>query len=164
MSGIVLPGGRGQELHGVQQSGTPDLIDDIEMGDPVVIPPEKDEPDPIPVRIIASSRRELRRWRVFRHTFRAATDLPVCLLGQDERRTAVQIRNARTAAGATFNNVVWIAPEQHLANSLNGWPCDVNNVLQFSPETAVYAAPDPNATDFPIELGILVEYTTDVQA
>lgn len=162
-AGTVLPGGRGMELHGVAQYGTPDIVDEIEMGDLVTVPPEPDEPTPIPVRVISSSRRELKRWRAYRHVV-PADGTVIQIAGLDDRRTNLRIQNLGGDGFGADEATVYIADEPHLANPTNGFPIPpLPTPFVIDAETPVYASVVPNAAPTGQVLSILVEYTVDVQ-
>lgn len=142
---------RGQETHGVPMTGTPDLVDVDDLGDPVVPNDEPTEPDPIPVRIVSGGGREYRHARIQR-TY--AADDPTQVVGMNNARTGVRIRNLSTTAG----DRVWFAEQAHIATNIYGYPLDPGAEVTLSTEEAIFVRRDPASPTNPIPLAVLIEY------
>lgn len=143
---------RGQELHGVPMTGTPDLYDEVPDGETVLVEELPPEPDPIPVRIVKSGGRELSRWRTQRAY---AGDDASALIGRDESRNTLRIRNLSSTAG----DRVWIAPDQGQANSAFGYPLDPGVEITLNTEDPVFVRRDSASPTNPVPVGVLTEYT-----
>lgn len=152
-AGAVMPGGRGMEQHGVPFSGAPDLVDETEMGDPLDVPEPKPEPDPIPVRIVSEAGRERRMFRILRHV--ATRTDATQVVGQNENRTKLKVRNIGPEAA-------WVAAEQHMANSVFGFPLAVGAEFETTGEGALWARTDPSAATDVAQLAVFHEYAVGV--
>jgi hypothetical protein len=149
--GTVFPY-RGQELHGVPMSGRPDLTDQVQEGEDVEFIPLPPEPDPIPVHIVQTGGRELRRWRTLRGY---AGDDVTQVLGRDEARITTQLRNLSATAG----DRVWIGSDQHTANSAYGFPLDPGASMTLNTEDPIWIRRDSASATNPVPVAVLTEYT-----
>lgn len=129
--GAVMPGGRGMETHGVPFSGAPELVDEIEMGDPVVVDEPKPEPTPIPVRIVTEGPTERRAFRMYR-TYAPLGGPPAQVVGLNENRTKVKIQNMHT-------ETVWLSHEASTASPTFGFPLLAGAAFETTAETPVFA-------------------------
>lgn len=151
VAGTVFPY-RGQELHGVPMTGTPDLSDQVPDVDAVLVEELPPEPDPIPVHIVQTGGRELRRWRAL-HTY--ASDDSTQAVGRNEARITTRLRNLSATAG----DRVWIAPDQSQANAAFGYPLDPGAEITLNTEDPIYIRRDSASPTNPVPVGILTEYT-----
>jgi len=107
---------RGMETHGIESETR---FDDVE-GHSDTVPVEFEEVpegiEPIPVIVVNESRREIREWGVNRTYANANTNGANRIVGRDDKRTALRIRNIHASV------TVWVAPEPHLATPDFGYP------------------------------------------
>ena len=150
--GTVLPGGRGTELHGVPFSGEPRLVEAWEEGDPVEVPTEPPAPEPVPVRVVSESTRELRRFRTFRAF--APLNIPAEVVGQSDRRSKAKVQNMGT-------ETVWVGDTPGTANAMHGFPLAVGAAFETTAETPIYASCATGTDSQP--LAVFTEFATETK-
>jgi hypothetical protein len=133
-AGTVFPY-RGTETHGVDPS-TEVTIDpeEADYGTTVAVPlePVEKEQEPVPVKIVGEGGPgELRTWFIIREYVRTGEG-PRRIVGQDENRTKVKIRNLHAA------DTLWIMAEPY--NDTNfGYPILAGAELELTAVTDVWA-------------------------
>lgn len=137
---------RGTEAHGVAPTVEPRPVPGHASGRVVEFDPPLPEPEPTPVVVVNTGARELRRSRIF--TSRAGTPAPVQLVGREEERITVKIKNV----GAS---TVYIADEAATANANHGWPLAQNEVYESDTQDELWAF-SSHATDvMPVAVSVL---------
>lgn len=136
--------------HGVEVNETADV--------PTEYDPRKDhpdytplaaEPDPVPVRIVHSGKRERKAFR----THRSYVNNNVSrILGENENTTTVTIFNLGTVT-------LYIGDNEGNANPMFGYPVLANSSVQFHADRAVYAS-SADGSQQPV--AVLQEYVIEV--
>lgn len=148
---------RGLDPHGVAPSEQWSDVPAFDGTRLVEYPPEKEEPDPIPVRIVQEGPKELRTFRV--RAFPLPTNgLVSQVLGAHEWRSTVKIKNTGTVTAYILDSPsggssIGSAP-------MNGYPLAQNESVDLTAQTAVYACND-GSTTVPI-LVIIEQYTVNL--
>jgi hypothetical protein len=148
----VLPY-RGVETHGVALTGQVDVNpNEADYGTTVGVvlePPEK-HPDPVPVVIVSedTGAGALKTWRVVREYARAAT--PRRILGQDDTRTSVKVRNLHAT------DTLYVGPDTFVTIS-QGYPIPPGTEFSLSDAVTTIWALTGSTND--IDIAILVEFT-----
>lgn len=120
---------RGIENHGVEPTGKP--LADIEYDEevPGFYEAVKEEPDPIPVRIVNVSGRELHRFNTWQDRIQAGTVRAVA--GRNTARNSIVILNTGT-------DTIYIGSSESVA-SYTGFPVNAGGTLSLNTEDAIYA-------------------------
>jgi hypothetical protein len=150
VAGVNFPY-RGSETHGVDPTDSVDIDpEEADYGTTVAVPlePETEDIEPVPVRIVSASSKELRTFRVIREYCRG-NEPARRIIGQDENRTTVRIKNLHASdllyiSDMGFNDVGM------------GYPIAGGQELEVSAETAIYAKASA-AND--ISIAMFVEWT-----
>lgn len=87
-------------------------------------------PDPVPVRIVQSTGREIRAWRVFR----AYADTGSLISDEVPEQSKITLRNMST------DTVVFVGDSRETGNSMHGYPLTPGNELVLNTTRAVYAS------------------------
>lgn len=133
IAGTVFPY-RGQEQHGVAHTAEPFVDGDQWDIDAVDTKPEPAPIDPIPVIIVNVTGNERRTF----HTAQVTVGVtPTLVLGRNDKRTSVRIRNLEVVAG----------PIAYIGNSVNvaaisGWALYPGTELELKTEDVVYCLAD----------------------
>lgn len=142
---------RGGEQHGVAVEGRPWIPTDPTAADYWDGSDESaDEPaemEPIPVRIVTESGRELRSWRAYQTIARVgeATNLS----GQNELKVRVRIRNLEASDG----NTIYVG-HTSFVSTLSGYPILGGTELCIETEEEIYVV----AATADVEVAVLVEH------
>lgn len=145
---------RGMETHGVDPNNDahdPEDYGYMQRGVYVDYEPEETGPEPIPVIIVQRGGKERKRFRTVRSSAAGSGDNPSCILGRDEFRRKVTIRNAGT-------DQVFIGHEAAAAVAMHGYPLSANESISIEAWAAVYAQ---SATANVVPIAMLVEYVND---
>jgi hypothetical protein len=145
---------RGTEQHGVEwDQGDQRQAPGYEGREAIVYEAPPKETDPIPVRIVEEeSARELRRMRtVVQYAGGSDSGTNKLLLGRDESRSFVKIKNPNAEVVYLTNGRM----NQEMA-ILNGYPLIENETYETRSQDEVYAAVDL-ATDVPVPM--IIEYS-----
>ena len=146
---------RGTEDHGVEKydvyDSTEDNLDWSE-GDPGDTIESNVVIAPLPVYIVETGQREVKRWRTTQFT---VNDIPVQLLGEQRERTKVTIQNLTDGA------LAYISSEQYSATPVGGYAVNsgVEPVVVCS-DSALYASCAAGDT---ATLALLIEFNAVVQ-
>jgi hypothetical protein len=113
--------------------------------------PAEPEVDPVPVRIVTEFARSRRRSRNFRDYANPTEARQV--IGLDETRREVQLRNVSSAA-----STIYIGDSAETANPMHGWPLAQNEIYISQTQEALYAM-SSDANQYPV--AVRVEYETE---
>jgi hypothetical protein len=143
---------RGTETHGVAITEDWSEVEPYGANETVVeIQPNEPEPEPIPVRVVSGDEsRELRDIR-FLHEY--ATDGPTRIVGKNEGRTNLKIRNL--SAGTR----VWLGSTESLAPFV-GYPLDGGAEFSTPSQSDIWAMSGTPGTT--VELAIAYDYTVAI--
>lgn len=148
----VLPY-RGIETHGVDITDAPDIdADEADYGTTVAVPiePPESEPEPVPVRIVQSGRRERRTFRsvVAYANGTNRSNQGSQLLGRDDSRTKATIRNKSVDAE------LWISHAPEYANPQFGFFLAAGERYDTSSQDAIYGTVANKPDDLPVYIAI----------
>lgn len=134
---------RGIESHGVPPNVVPMEYADAYTDEPdeEYLPPIPEE-DPVPVRIVQTRGREIRKTRMWRLISGKNTETPRMVVSYEETRRRVKVMNVGTAT-------IYIGESPDTANAMNGWPLAVNASEEFQTQTALFAF-SSDATEQPV--------------
>lgn len=149
-TGNVFPY-RGSEDHGVSATEKPLEPSDWEHGVPVEYSERPIDVDPVPVKIVTEGSRELRRFRVV--VGYAGSSSPRQILGQDEERSFVRIKNT------TSDKTLYVAHHLEQATATWGYPIAPGDELPTSTQMAIYASTS-DTVDTAVPM--FVEYATEL--
>ncbi len=123
---------RGVVDHGVPVSGSPDGFHGYADTISGVYEPERDEPDPIPVRVVNVAGRELRRFRTGQEILDSTTGLVARMLaGRNLARVDISIKN-------TGAQTMWIGENESVA-LYTGYPLAAGAEKVFTHQDAIFA-------------------------
>lgn len=122
---------RGTELHGVPMFDEPQDVPAWHEGREVVYEEQEPEQDPVPVRIVNTSGREVRRSRIFQVPAPVLDTPAKQVVGMDEQRSSVKVKNITADA-------VWIGNEAHTANSVHGWRLNENETYETTSQMSLW--------------------------
>lgn len=142
---------RGTEAHGVAPTVEPRPVPGHASGRVVEFDPPLPEPEPIPVVVVNTGARELRRSRFYQP--RANILNPTQLVGRDEQRITVKVKNL----GAT---TIYISDDASTANAQHGWPLAQNEVFEQDTQDELWAL-STHATD-PMPVAVTVLYAVEL--
>lgn len=145
---------RGTEQHGVIPMYQPLAPQQWEQGRPVTFPEAPAEEEPIAVRIVEESGRELNRMRTFGAYTGTTNNPPKEVLGKSQERRTVHLKHITDAA------TVWISHARETCNSNNGHPMQKGDEFTTNSQEAIYAWAD--AAD-PLTIYVRVEYSVKVE-
>jgi hypothetical protein len=146
---------RGTQTHGVEPTEKFLEPADYTDGRPVEYERAETPPDPIPVRIVSESGRELRQFRTVAMATGDNVNGARMVLGQDEERSSVRLKHITESA------VVWVSHEYGSAGPINGYPLAEGDEWSSNAHTPIYAWVD-SATAIPVYMSI--EYATSVES
>jgi hypothetical protein len=144
---------RGIETHGVMPTVDPTDVPEWRnegRAVPVLYVPEGVDIDPVPVRIVNTSRGEVDKWRV---TTAYAGVSPVQLVNRLASRTFLKIKNLEEVAGDT----VYVSPDSSVS-TFSGYPIAPGEVLELHSTDEVWAVAGADET----KLSVLWEFTVEV--
>jgi hypothetical protein len=107
---------RGSEPHGVQSDNRFDDVNGYDELVPVEFEEEEEGVAPIPVIVVNEARQELKDWNVGRSFAPSFSLGAVRIIGRDNHRTSLKIRNIHALY------VLWIGPEPQIATPGFGYP------------------------------------------
>lgn len=128
---------RGTELHGVEPNTEPRPVPSHASVVDTEYDPPIPEPDPIPVRIVTTGGRELRRSRIYQGKANAGNCNQI--LGRDEQRYKVKLKNLGTS-------VVYVGNNDSTANANHGWPLAQDEVFESETQDELWVL-SSHATD-----------------
>lgn len=142
---------RGTNDHGVPSSHPEEMeLPDWEDTTSGVYEPEKEPVAPIPVTVVRTFARELRRFNT-RQAVIPAAGVVVNLVGRNTARSRVTIKSTAVAPAT-----VWIGNDESIAAGLNAFPLSVAEKI-IDTEDPVYACQDL-ASATPLTVYILEEF------
>jgi hypothetical protein len=142
---------RGIETHGVQPTDDPTNMPDWREDGrivPIAYVPAGVEVDPVPVRIVNTGSAEVDKWRV--STFYAGVT-PVRLIGRDDKRTVLKIKNL------TESETVYVSPDSTVS-TFSGYPIATGESIELRSTDEVWAVASADG----VVLSALWEYTIEV--
>lgn len=139
---------RGTQDHGVPVKDTSHQIPDFNDPELVEYEDEVTEHEPIPVRIVSESAREIRQWR---QTQEYPRENPQRVVGEWDKRTSLKITNLGP-------DVVYISPDSNVS-LMSGYPIPVGKEISMVTTDDVWAVAI-GENDNTATLAILMEYTT----
>lgn len=142
---------RGTEAHGIVDDTEPLEPMDYAEGRPAVYDEPIEEPEPVPVMVVNRAGRERRRCRNFRAY--ATVGLSAQIVGQDESRTKVRIKNL----GASD---IYIGENAQSSDAISGWTLAQNEVYESFTQEELYAR-SSHATDS-MQVSVHVEYAVSL--
>lgn len=138
---------RGQETHGVPDSGYETIDDDLyAQGRPVEYTEPEREPDPVPVRIVSGDKsRVVKSFRVGRLV--APVGSAAQILPRHENRTTAKVRNMHAT------DVMYVS-DSNSVTALSGYPVPASGEWSTDSTEPVYAT---SGTANVIEVATVVE-------
>lgn len=146
--------GENNPYRGTNDHGVPVKVNPPEMPDwdnPEIVEYEAEErlPEPVPVRIVSESAKELRKWR---HTNEFVDSTQRRIVGAWDKRTTLKIANQGPAT-------VFIAPDSNVS-AMNGYPLAAGKDISLTTTDDVWAiVVDDTETD--AHVAVLMEYTVE---
>ena len=145
---------RGIETHGVKPTVDPTNVPEWREDGrlvPIAYVPVGVDIDPVPVRIVNTSKGEVDKWRV--DTAYAGVS-PVQLVNRNATRTFLKIKNLELAGGDT----VYVSPDSTVS-TFSGYPIAPGEILELWHSTdEVWAVADADET----KLSVLWEFTVEI--
>lgn len=130
---------RGSEDHGVPQPKNVDVDEYYETEEwatdesGLQILPAEAEPEPIPVKIVSESARERKMWRAIRYS---ANENPSRMIGRNDRRILVKIRNRGSNPGSVYIG------EGNNVNSVSSYVLGLNNEMIIETTEEIWCITD----------------------
>jgi len=121
---------RGSEQHGVPMDVQTTLQDQwvVDPVDAAEVLHEAPEHEPIPVRIVTESSREIKDWRTGQTV---VTGSPSLIAGRNDRRSVVRIKNCSATVAVYVGNTLGVS-------TISGYPIAANGELAISTSEEVY--------------------------
>ncbi len=139
---------RGTQDHGVKHKEY-DVYEDDYKDETVYEEYEGETRDPVPVRLVGESSRELRKWR---YVYAQATDVAQRVVGAMDNRQTVKIRN-------NGPNMAYLSPDSNVS-SMNGYPLPMGEELSLVTTDDVWSC--NGIVGELANLAIVMEYTVKV--
>ena len=153
---------RGMEQHGVAPTEDDRTLPadywDERRGVEIEYEPDRPAPDPIPVYVVNSGGRELRRLRVFR-AYATGSASPVGGARNVVNSDAISGTRRRVKIKNLDTTTVYIGDEANTASAMHGWPLAQNEVYETDSQEDLWALGTGTA-DSP--LAVAVEYAVIV--
>jgi hypothetical protein len=144
---------RGIEAHGVEPTEEYESPPTHTDGRPVVYEPDKEEQEPVPVRIVGTFARERRLART--DTVTVLEGQKVRILGADDKRISALIRNMDDA------ETVYIGFTDQITVYSGGYPLESNSEMSLVAQGDVWILyPEGTATE--VRIGFLTQYTVEL--